>query len=160
MAIRFFINIVMLKYGFLDFSTNSWSLCCKELHKSAAPYQSTVEQAVLAILGVQSPVASIDLSNIIMSACMSSDKVSLVNFSESTPNSVHGLRSSCSANEAANVLIISSDLRVLSSYICLHFSSFCLHSYSYLLLFSSQQNFSFCHSVSCLWDSSSQSSMN
>ena len=46
----------------------------------------------------------------VMNASMSSDKVSLVNFSESTPNSCLGLRGSLSARDAAIVLISSSDL--------------------------------------------------
>ena len=48
--------------------------------------------------------ASIDLSNVVMNTSMSSDKVSLVNFSESTPNSCLGLRGSLSARDAAIVL--------------------------------------------------------
>ena len=99
-----------------------------------------------------------DLSNVVMNASMSSDDVSLVNFSESTPNSVLSLWCSRSAKEAVNVLIISSDLRALSS-IRLHSSSFRRHS-SYCLLSSSQQTSSFCCSSSRLRHSSSQSSMN
>ena len=124
----------------------------QELHKPAAPSQSTAKWSsntsyfTLSILW-----AFIDLLNVVMNTSVSSDKVSLVNLSESTPNSVLGPRGSHSAKEAANFLIISSDLQALSFSIRLHSSSFPCHCFLYS---------SFCHSSSCLWDSSSQSSMN
>ena len=87
----------------------------QELHKPAAPSQSTAKWSsntsyfTLSILW-----AFIDLLNVVMNTSVSSDKVSLVNLSESTPNSVLGPRGSHSAKEAANFLIISSDLQALS----------------------------------------------
>ena len=95
-----------------------------------------------------------------MNASMSSDKVSLVNFYESTPNSCLGFLGSLSAKDAAIVLINSSDLQTLSSSIHLHSSSFCLQSCSFLRLSSSRRVSTFCRSCSHLQDSSSHSSIN
>ena len=97
----------MLKCGFLNLSKTlgifAAKSCISLLH---LPSQlRSASYLMCSILW-----AFVDLLSVVMNASVLFDKVSLVNLSESTPNSVLGLWYSCFAKEAANFLLFSSDL--------------------------------------------------